>query len=58
MTVRFGKRVLDYQRDGMVRGEDGDLKYQYSPVKEVHWYSADAILDLGPHEFHQLKVMV
>lgn len=58
MTVRFGMNVIDYRQDGMVRNEDGSFDYQYSPVQDVHWYSAEAILDLEVHEFHQLKVMV
>lgn len=58
MTVRFGRPVLEYQPDGTVTNEEGEVEYQYSPVEETVWYDAETILGHDRTEVESVKVIL
>lgn len=58
MTVRFGRPAIDYQPDGIMTTDDGEVEYRYSPVEETNWYETDSFLALEHRELDAVKVMV
>jgi hypothetical protein len=57
MTIRFGRPVLEYKPAGMVENGEGEVEYEYQPVEETVWYTAETILGHDRTELESVKVL-